>query len=411
MMDGSAPGVHTRRGDSGAFAEVAERYYARIYYHALSRCGNPWDAGDVTQNTFVKAYLNIGQLHDFEAVGAWLQRICDNEASRLFRERGAVAMPVERPKSDAGSGALDAAVGELSDKLRIAVMLKYYAGFSMREISVLTNVPESRVKSRLHDARRKLKENLVSSEWRNRPGRRRELMDTLKRMELGGKVLPCLSRWAQNLLLEDARAKRKFSEDALKELGRVDGGSEWVTACDGELSYDEFIRILACCDEPTIYRLSQSNYSSWGIREKTPLIRDIAKISDTGGYVESLEPIMLAPSLAGAVEWYKKHLGWSGCADDDYGYGQLYAYSSTAAENSAKTFSGFHMRKGEPYKDCHFFCFVVDVEALYARVKSSGWEKIGKVVDNGWGTKGFSCTDLNGYVLEFCVWLVILITH
>lgn len=30
----------------------AEAYYAPVYYHALKRCGNVWDAADVTQSTF-----------------------------------------------------------------------------------------------------------------------------------------------------------------------------------------------------------------------------------------------------------------------------------------------------------------------------------------------------------------------
>lgn len=42
----------------------AEAYYAPVYYHALKRCGNVWDAADVTQSTFVKALIHGGDLRN-----------------------------------------------------------------------------------------------------------------------------------------------------------------------------------------------------------------------------------------------------------------------------------------------------------------------------------------------------------
>ena len=62
----------------------AEAYYAPVYYHALKRCGNVWDAADVTQSTFVKALIHGGDLRNREALGPWLYRICDNELGQLI---------------------------------------------------------------------------------------------------------------------------------------------------------------------------------------------------------------------------------------------------------------------------------------------------------------------------------------
>lgn len=65
----------------------AEAYYAPVYYHALKRCGNVWDAADVTQSTFVKALIHGGDLRNREALGPWLYRICDNKLGQLYRRR------------------------------------------------------------------------------------------------------------------------------------------------------------------------------------------------------------------------------------------------------------------------------------------------------------------------------------
>lgn len=203
--------------------------------------------------------------------------------------------------------------------------------------------------------------------------------------------------------------KKKFPPEALAELAYVPGGRQWTADCDGVLSYDEFLEVLACCDEATICRLNGERYQTWGYRKPTGLMRDLAQVAGTGGYVQSVEPILTVPSLRETLEWYRKHLGWDGCdweGMEDYGYTSLHAYTGGCESNTGKEFKGLHLWKGTPPdQPVSYFCFVLEVEALRQRIVQSGWNKVTDIVDRGWGCKGFCCTDLNGYRLEFCQWL------
>ena len=71
--------------------------------------------------------------------------------------------------------------------------------------------------------------------------------------------------------------KKKFPPEALAELAYVPGGRQWTADCDGVLSYDEFLEVLACCDEATICRLNGERYQTWGYRKPTGLMRDLAQ--------------------------------------------------------------------------------------------------------------------------------------
>lgn len=69
-------------------AALYERYYDRIYRYTLSRLGNPADAEDVTQETFLKM---VDKLHTFRWQGipftAWLFRIANNNVVDMIRRR------------------------------------------------------------------------------------------------------------------------------------------------------------------------------------------------------------------------------------------------------------------------------------------------------------------------------------
>ncbi len=408
-----------KKSNKTVFNALVNDYYAKIYAHALKLCGNVWDAGDITQNTFVKAFINKDSLRDKSAFGPWLFRICNNEANQLFRKSSRFAdftdeqlAALPAPEDDEAENpdcfrSLRTVVGSLNDAQRFAVELKYYAGFTLQEIALLTGVSEKRVKSRLYEARKKLRLLLNDEAW-NLPERRTILMEKLERIELGTKIIPCMSLFAQQELLKDAIENRKFSQSVLCELAHIKEGKEFVAECDGKLDYEELLEILVCCDEHLLCRISENsgNQTAWHFREQNKIIRDLAAISGTGGYIESIEPIMLVPSIIETGKWYAKYLNWGGCCsqeDDDYGYGQIQAFSAEGYAHR-KSFKGFHLHKGEP-NGAEFFCFTIDVEAVRKRLIENGWRKLDEIHDRGWGTKGFSCTDLNGYVLEFCEWI------
>jgi RNA polymerase sigma-70 factor (ECF subfamily) len=143
----------------------------RVAYGVLRRRE---DAEDVAQEAAVRAYRRFGSLRDRERFRPWLVRIAwrlaiDRRRSERRREsREQVAWPAGSPGPTAEDVAsvrqtqerVWRALEELPEKLRIVVVLAAIEGHGMREVAALLALPEGTVKSRLHDARRRLLEKL-----------------------------------------------------------------------------------------------------------------------------------------------------------------------------------------------------------------------------------------------------------
>ena len=75
-------------GDEAAFAELMRTYYAYVYAIIISMVGNPHDAEEVVQDTFLSAYRSLGSLEDAAKFKSWLAEIARNHArDRLRKQR------------------------------------------------------------------------------------------------------------------------------------------------------------------------------------------------------------------------------------------------------------------------------------------------------------------------------------
>jgi RNA polymerase sigma-70 factor, ECF subfamily len=136
------------------------------------------DAEEVAQEAFTKAYRSFGQLRDRDRFRAWLVRMTwrmalDRQRSnrrRVAREQhveppdapSIIASPMARERAQQ----LWQAIDTLSDKLRVVTVLAGIEGHDIKEVAALLQLPEGTVKSRLFDARQKLKERLT---WTTKP--------------------------------------------------------------------------------------------------------------------------------------------------------------------------------------------------------------------------------------------------
>src|SRR4029077_258088 len=76
-----------REGDSDAFRALVERHSRAVYRLAHRMTGNPQDAEDVVQDTFLKAYRQLGRFESRANFGTWLHRIAVNCSIDLIRTR------------------------------------------------------------------------------------------------------------------------------------------------------------------------------------------------------------------------------------------------------------------------------------------------------------------------------------
>ena len=170
-----------KAGDPAAFDALYERYSKSLFRTACLICGNPDDAEDVLQETFVTCVLHIGELRREESFRYWIFRILTRHARKLVREKG-FSIPTseieeEADRSqvllgDAGSGidgllerrVLEDALAALSPGQREVIVLYYYQDMSVREIASVLRIFEGTVKSRLHAGRKVLKSALQDAE-------------------------------------------------------------------------------------------------------------------------------------------------------------------------------------------------------------------------------------------------------
>jgi RNA polymerase sigma-70 factor (ECF subfamily) len=174
-----------RAGDLSAFEPLVEKYRQRVWRLAYNTLRDREEAWDVAQEAFIRAYQALPSFRGQSAFYTWLYRIVVNVATDRARSRGAQgrAFGTERvpeedwervlPDRNPGEEAPDAAAlrGEqrgkivkalatLSEDHRTIIMLSDLEGLSYREISETLAIPMGTVMSRLHNARKRLRDAL-----------------------------------------------------------------------------------------------------------------------------------------------------------------------------------------------------------------------------------------------------------
>jgi len=156
-------------GDASAFGHLVLRYRKLAIGVAYRMCGDGALAEDIAQDTFVRVW---DKLHLFRPSGSfksWMCRIATNlTIDMLRRQRPAVDVEevliedrAERPEVRAmrqeRASAVRSAIASLPEQTRAALILREYEGLSYQEVADALDIPMGTVKSRLNDARRRLK--------------------------------------------------------------------------------------------------------------------------------------------------------------------------------------------------------------------------------------------------------------
>jgi len=79
--------ARARRGDGDAFRELVERHSRSVFRLAFRMTGNEQDAEDVVQESFLRAYKQLGRFESRANFGTWLYRITANCAVDMMRAR------------------------------------------------------------------------------------------------------------------------------------------------------------------------------------------------------------------------------------------------------------------------------------------------------------------------------------
>ena len=163
-----------RRGDRAAFGELVMRYQRPVYNAAFWVLRSPEDASDVAQDVFLKVAQRIADYDPQFRFFSWIYRIAINEALNALRRSGreeALDEDVELPADDWANPEWRAGESQVSARIRGALMtmstndrtviaLRHFSECSYQEIAQILGIDEKTVKSRLFDARQRLRELL-----------------------------------------------------------------------------------------------------------------------------------------------------------------------------------------------------------------------------------------------------------
>jgi RNA polymerase sigma-70 factor (ECF subfamily) len=160
-----------KKGEISAFAELVEKYESDIFTYCLYILRNREDAKDLTQETFLKAFLKIQSLKKDEDFKFWLLRIarnsCYKKLRRLKIEKNFIDLEEEKKFSideevikDERREKLIDAINKLNKKDKEILILRDIEGYSYDEISKILKLSLNLVKVRIHRARKNLKKIL-----------------------------------------------------------------------------------------------------------------------------------------------------------------------------------------------------------------------------------------------------------
>ena len=189
-------------GDADAFAELVRRHRDRLWAVALRTTGDPEEAADAVQEALLSAFRRADNFRGDAQVTTWLHRIVVNaclDGMRRRRSKPTDPLPEEQDRdiglADARSAAdaqdvsdrrtdVLAALRQLTDEQRAALVLVDMEGYTVEEAADLLNCAPGTVKSRCSRGRARLAP-LLTSYRRNQPAG-----DNVQSATVGGQAAP-----------------------------------------------------------------------------------------------------------------------------------------------------------------------------------------------------------------------------
>ena len=172
-----------QRGDADAFEQLLLEHQKNVYNLCYRMAGNPDDAMDLSQETFLRAWRFLDQYQLASAFSTWLYRLCSNICIDFLRRRrrqqtvpltfedadgeeqtyavpDAQPLPEEQVELKLTRETLAAAMAQLLPEHRAVLQLRVVNEMSYEQIADVLDIQIGTVKSRLSRARNQLKKIL-----------------------------------------------------------------------------------------------------------------------------------------------------------------------------------------------------------------------------------------------------------
>lgn len=162
-----------RRGDKQAFSRLVEAYQRPVYNLTYRMLGNPQEAEDAAQETFLRAFSGLRQYNPDHKFSTWLLSIANHHCIDRLRKRrmtlvsiddnpvlqnleGDAPLPEHRALAHERHAAVQALLERLEPEYRTPLILRYWEDYSYEEIAAAMDLTVAAVKSRLFRARQQM---------------------------------------------------------------------------------------------------------------------------------------------------------------------------------------------------------------------------------------------------------------
>jgi len=160
-----------RAGDEDAFRRIVERHHRSVYANALRRLGDPVQAEDAVQETFLRAFRNLDRFDGDYHLDAWLHRIVTNACHDIGRRRGrdtrlfdraCTEVEVEAPPADADLSLIEApevdrVLDQLPESYREVLLLRFVEEMSYSDVALKAGISEENARARVSRGRTMLR--------------------------------------------------------------------------------------------------------------------------------------------------------------------------------------------------------------------------------------------------------------
>jgi RNA polymerase sigma-70 factor (ECF subfamily) len=161
-------------GDRNAFGDLVRLHYPGVMRVVYRLCGDTRLAEDMTQEAFLRAWINLSSFHPQSSLRNWLYRIAVNATLDVLRRKPEESLNDEATQmvqdqkmspeavmiEKEGITQVQRAIRSLPEAARSVLILREYGDLSYQEIASVMDVPVGTVMSRLNYARNRLRELL-----------------------------------------------------------------------------------------------------------------------------------------------------------------------------------------------------------------------------------------------------------
>jgi RNA polymerase sigma-70 factor (ECF subfamily) len=169
--------LRTKRGELEAYGDLVRRYQGLVFNVCYRMLGDPHDAEDLTQETFIRVHSHLDSYDCDRPFIPWARRIAVNLCLNYINRNRRYVLPLddefelavskergpERAQEDHERNAsLRQAISMLPANYRAVIELRHFQELSYLEISKALNIPLSDVKSHLFRARKSLAQRIAT---------------------------------------------------------------------------------------------------------------------------------------------------------------------------------------------------------------------------------------------------------